>query len=135
LTIAGGIAGASTGSLTKTGSGTVVVTGAVSLNSGSGTRVTVNDGTLQASFGTSGVGLINIGATGNLSLVNAATNILMLNGTAGALTLTSGAQLGFELAAPGTNDKLVIPSGGTAVESGMITLNLTSLGGFGAGTY
>lgn len=134
LTVSGGISGGSTGNLTKTGAGTVVVTGAVSLNGGAGS-VTVSNGTLQAGFGTGGISALTVGATGVMSLQNSLAEVLTLGTTAGALTLNGGARLGFELGAPGTNDSLVVGTGGSAVTSGVVTLDFFNLGGLAAGTY
>ena len=132
VTYSGGISNTSTGDLTKTGSGSVVLSGTTSLNSGAGSAI-INAGKLTASFGTGGISALTVGATGNMSFQNSTAEILTL---AGALTLTNGARLGFDLGAagtPGTSDQ--INSAVAAVVSGTITLDFTNLSGFGAGSY
>ena len=135
LTLTGGISGASTGNLTKIGSGSVIVPGSVNLNGGS---VTVGEGTLRAGFGTAGISALTVSSTGYLDMTNGVAQALTLGGTTGALTLDGGARLLFELGTagtPGVSDSLIVPSGGTAITSGNITLNFFNLSGFGAGTY
>ncbi len=134
LTISGDTAGASSsGSLTKTGAGTVILAGTTNL---SGAAVTVSNGTLRAGFGTGGIGTLTVGATGYMSLQNSLAEVLTLGATLGALTLNGGARLGFELGAPGTGDRIIVGTGGSAVTtSGVITLDFFNLGGLGAGTY
>lgn len=105
------------GNLIKTGPGTVVI----SLNSGLG-GVAVNDGTLQAGFGTGGVAAVAVGATGNLDQRNTAVEALTLGNSVGALTLSGGAQVGFELSGA-TNDSIAVGASGTAVTGGTVTLN------------
>jgi hypothetical protein len=126
----------STGDLTKTGVGTLVLAGSASWNSGAN-AVTVSAGTLQAGFGTSGVSAINVGSASALNLYNSAAQVLTLGGTAGALTLASGATLGFELGSGtlGTSDKIVVGAGGTVVASGTVTINLLTITGFAPGTF
>jgi fibronectin-binding autotransporter adhesin len=122
------------GNLVKTGPGAVAISGSTSLNGGLA-GVAVNDGTLQAGFGSSGVATISVSATGNLDLRNSATEVLTLANATGALTVTGGAQLGFELDGA-ANDRIDLGASGTAVTSGVITLNLFSTGGgVAAGTY
>jgi len=118
------------GNLVKTGTGTLNLTSATTLNLGAA-GVVVNDGTLQGSFGTAGIGSITVGATGNLSFQNNAADVLTLGG-AGALTLTNGAKLGLELGASGTNDQVIYANGSG---TGSVTLNFYGLTGFGAGSY
>ena len=135
LTATGGIAGASTGNLTKTGAGTLVIPGTSSWNGGLST-VSVNDGTLRAGFGTAGIAAVSVGATGNLSLVNGAAEVLTLGVGANALTLVGGSRLGFELGAPSSGDQIIVGTGGNALTSGgVITLDFFNLGALGNGTY
>jgi autotransporter-associated beta strand protein len=142
ITFAGGISGSSTGNLTKTGAGTVVISGTSSWNSG-GSSVTVSDGTLQAGFGTSGIAALTVGATGNMNLTNNAAEILTLGTTAGALTISGGARFAFELGAGNVNpslsigDQIIVGTGGSALTSGgIITLDFLNLGGaLTAGTF
>jgi autotransporter-associated beta strand protein len=129
-----GVRASSTGNLTKTGVGKLVLAGTTAWNSGAN-GVTVNAGTLQAGFGTGGVAAINVGAAGTLNFINSTAEVLTLGGTAGALTLAGGANLGFELGASGSNDKIVVGAGGTAVTAGNVTINLLTIAGFGAGTF
>lgn len=119
------------GNLVKTGPGTAAISGSTTLNAG-GAGVVVNGGTLRAGFGTAGVSSLNVGSAGNLDLQNAATEALVLGATTGALTLSGGAQLGFELNGA-SSDSIAVGAGGTAVTSGVVTLNFT--GTPAAGTY
>lgn len=133
------------GDLIKTGPGTAVIGGSTTLNGGAA-GVVVNDGTLRAGFGTAGVATVSVGATGNLDQTNAAVEALTLGNAAGALTLAGGAQLGFELSGA-TNDSIAVGATGTAVTSGVVTLNffgtptggtynlLTAPGGLSGATY
>lgn len=132
LTLSGGIVSTSTGNLTKSGPGTLIIPGTTSWNSGVNS-VTVSDGTLQAGFGTNGIGSLVVSATGVMDFRNTFTEMLTLTGSAGALTLSSGARLGFELGV--TNDGVVVGTGGTAVVTGNVTLDFYNLGGLTAGTY
>ncbi|WP_395750689.1 autotransporter-associated beta strand repeat-containing protein [Prosthecobacter sp.] len=140
LTVSAGIDPTSTGNLTKTGPGTVIIGGSNSWNGGAQT-VFVNDGVLRAGFGTSGIGALNVSATGTMDFRNGAAEALTIGITAGALTLAGGSHLGFELGtaninpALALNDQIIIGAGGTAVTSGSITLDFFNLAGFGAGTY
>ena len=110
LTLTGGISGSSTGNLTKTGEGTVIIPGTSSWNTGANS-VTVSDGILQAGFGTNGISALTVEATGNMNFTNSATPTLTLGSTGIVLTLRNGARLGFEL--DGTaNDALIVPVGG-----------------------
>lgn len=132
LTFSGGVSGSSTGNLTKAGPGSVIIAGTTNLNGGSGT-VTVNDGKLTAGFGTGGISALTVGATGNTSFQNGTAEAL---GLSGVLNLGGGARLGFDLGTaggPGASDQ--INSAIAAVVSGTITLDFTSLAGFGAGSY
>ncbi len=80
-----------------------------------------------------GISTLNVGATGNMNFNNATIEMLTLSGTAGALTLNGGAQLGFELKNDGTNDRITVAAGGTAVTGGTVTLNF--FGSVAPGTY
>ncbi len=120
------------GNLIKTGVGTAVISDSTTLNSGLA-GVAVNEGTLQAGFGTGGVAAISVGATGNLDQRNSAIEALVLGNSAGALTLANGAQLGFEVTNTPTNDSIAVGASGTAVTAGVVTLNL--FGTVAAGTY
>jgi fibronectin-binding autotransporter adhesin len=134
LSMAGASVTSSGGNLLKTGAGTVAISGTTTL-SGGAASVAVNAGTLQAGFGTAGVATITVGATGNLDQRNAATEALVLSNVAGALTVSGGASLGFEFDGA-NNDKIDLGTTGTAVTSGVITLNLFNTGsGIAAGTY
>lgn len=119
------------GDLIKTGPGTSVIAGSTTLNGGSA-GVAVNEGTLKAGFGSAGVATLSVGATGNLDQSNSVIESLTLGNDAGALTLSGGAQLGFELSGA-TNDSIAVGATGTAVTSGVVTLNF--FGTPTAGTY
>lgn len=128
------IAATSTGGdLVKTGSGAALIPGATQLNVASnGAGVVVSDGSLQAGFGGSDVATVSVGATGNLDLRDSATEALVLENSAGALSFASGAQVGFELNGA-NNDSIAVAAGGTATVSGTVTLNF--FGTPAAGTY
>jgi autotransporter-associated beta strand protein len=64
---------------------------------------------------------------------NATIEALTLGNTAGALTLQSGARLGFELTNTLTNDSITLGATGTAVTDGTITLDF--FGTIAVGTY
>ena len=125
LTISGGISAFSTGNFTKTGPGTLIVSGSTSLNSGTGS-VTVSDGTFRGGFGTGGIAVLSVATTGALDFRNGATQVLTLGSTGNVLTLSNGARLAFEL--DGTaNDALVVPTGGAAVLAGGFTFDFFNL--------
>ena len=128
--------------LTKTGSGTLTLTGTSTYTGGT----TVEDGTLRMNNITgsgTGSGDVEIfsGATlagsgiiaGATTLDNGAT--LAPGNSAGtltfsnSLTLNDGTVMQFEL---GTNSDHVVVSGAFALAG---TINVTAIGGFGAGTY
>ncbi len=92
LTVSGGISNTSTGNLTKTGLGSVIVSGTTSLNSGTG-FVTVNGGLLAAGFGAGGVDHISVAAGAGLYNADFSATTLLLPST-GSLTLTAGTTLG-----------------------------------------
>ena len=130
LTSIAGSVSSTGGNLVKTGSGVFSIAGSTTLLNSGAAGVVVNGGTLQGGFGTAGIGSINVGAGGNLSFVNnIAENLnLITGGGSGTLTLTSGAQLSFELgASSGTNDAITY---NTATGSGNVTLNFSPLAGF-----
>ena len=126
LAVSGGISFGSTGNLTKAGPGTVILPAGTGWNGGANS-VTVSDGTLRAGFGTAGIGKLTVGATGNMDFRDSATETLTLGTGAGAITLTGGARLGFELDSS-ANDRLIVPAGGT------VTLNFFNFGGGVAAT-
>ena len=135
LTITGGIAAGSTGNLTKTGTGTVIIPGTSSWNSGL-SSVTVSDGTLQAGFGTGGIAALTVDSGAYMNFTNGLAQALTLGNTAGALTLNGGSRLAFELGAPTTGDRIIVGATGTAVTTaGVMTLDFINLGGLAAGTY
>ncbi|OYV03890.1 MAG: hypothetical protein CFE26_19780, partial [Verrucomicrobiales bacterium VVV1] len=68
----------------------------------------------------------------DLDLQNSAREALVLGASSGALTLTGGAQVGFELNGANT-DSIAVAAGGTAVTSGVVTLNF--FGTPASGTY
>ncbi len=127
LTFSAGVNAASSGDLTKTGAGAAVLSGTVNLNGGA---VSVNNGTLRAGFGTSGISALTIGATGVMDFSNGSAQALA--GLTG-LTLNGGARIGFELGSL-SSDSLAAINAATA--SGTITLDFAALsGGISAMTY
>jgi autotransporter-associated beta strand protein len=136
LTLTGGIASASTGSLTKTGPGLVIIPGTTAWTAVI-PAVTVSEGTLRAGFGTGGISALTVASAGHMDFTNSAAEVLTLGTTANALTLTGGAHLIFELGAPTTGDRIIVGTGGNALTSGgTITLDFINLGNaLGAGTY
>jgi fibronectin-binding autotransporter adhesin len=141
MSINGGI---SNGGLTKAGAGTLRLvssnssyTGPTSVDAGtlvvqgniSGSATAVNSGATISGNGTTG--LLSISGNANLEPGNGVGTL-----TAAGLTLTSGAFVRFELAAPGTvggsvNDLLTI-NGNLTLDG---TLVVTELAGFANGTY
>jgi autotransporter-associated beta strand protein len=119
------------GNLIKTGPGTAVLTGSTSLNAGAAS-VVVQQGTLRAGFGIDGVASVTVGGAGHLDQNNATIEALVLDDVAGALTLSNGSQLSFELNGA-TSDSIDTGATGTAVTSGVVTLNLS--GTPAVGTY
>jgi len=126
LTVSGGIHSASTGDLTKTGIGTLVLAGTSGWNGGAN-AVNVSAGTLKAGFGSAGIAALSVAGSATMDFRNAAGEALALSR---ALTLSSGSRLTFELG--GTSDSV---SAASASAAGVITLNFQNLAGFGAGTY
>jgi autotransporter-associated beta strand protein len=140
------ISGASTatnGALTKTGSGTLILSGA-NLHTGTTTVSTgklLVDGSLTGSFVSvasgatlGGSGTFGAGATlqsgGHLAPGDSVGTITFTNG----LTLASGGILDFQLGS--SSDKIVVTGGSLAGPlTGLVTLNLTNAGGFAAGSY
>ncbi len=126
LNLLGGITAATAANLTKTGLGTVSVTGSTNLNGG---NVTVSAGVLNAGFTSTGLGAIDVANGATLNLYDAATTTVAING----LTLATGSSLGFDLNAPTVNDILNLT--GTANVIPTVSLNFNNLGGLGVGTY
>jgi autotransporter-associated beta strand protein len=147
-TLSGTISGAG-GSLIKTGSGAMRITGnntydggttinqgrlLVSNTSGSGTgsgAVTVSAGTIGGTGSISGTVTINSG--GHIAPGESIESLAV-----GSLVVNTGSFLDFELGAPGSpgvNSDLinVINSGGLTLSGGAVTL--TDAGGLAAGTY
>jgi fibronectin-binding autotransporter adhesin len=119
------------GNLIKTGPGTLLIPGSTTLNGGAA-GVVINEGTLRAGYGSAGIATASVGSSGNLDLQNSAREALVLAASSGALTLTNGAQVGFELNGAST-DSIAVAAGGTASTSGVVTLNF--FGTPAAGTY
>ncbi len=130
INLDGGITATSaTSNLTKTGAGTVSVTGTTNLM---GSAVFVSGGTLNAGF-TDSISGITLSGGGALNLFDgtATTNNIT------TLNLGSGNALGFDLGAagtPGSSDRLVLTTSDASL-TGTLILNFTDIGGFGAGTY
>jgi autotransporter-associated beta strand protein len=120
------------GNLIKTGLGAAQIEGGTTLNAGNA-GVNVSEGTLQAGFGANGIATLTVGATGNMNFNNGTIEALTLANAAGALTLQSGARLGFELTNTLTNDSITLGATGTAVAAGTITLDF--FGTIAVGTY
>ena len=126
LNLLGGITTSAAANLTKTGLGTVSVTGSTNLNGG---NVTVSAGVLNAGFTASGLGAINVANGATLNLYDGATTTMSISG----LTLANGSSLGFDLNAPTVNDILNLT--GTAAVTPTVSLNFNNLGGLAVGTY
>jgi hypothetical protein len=135
-TFAGAITG--TGSLTKNGASTQILSGNNSLGpvalsagsllfNGSNTTgaVTVSGGTLGGTGSISGA--VTVNSTGHLAPGASIGSIGL-----GALTLNAGSVLDVELGAPGTSDLMNI-SGALTLNGGSVSL--VDLGGLDAGTY
>ncbi len=113
--------------LTKTGSGTISLTGAANLTY-TGTT-TVSAGVLNAGLrGTQT--LIQTG--GALNFTDTTANTLTL-GSSGNVLQLSGGTLGFELGA--TGDKIVLAGTAKALTSGTTILDINGIAGLTAGTY
>ncbi|MEZ5384255.1 MAG: autotransporter-associated beta strand repeat-containing protein [Prosthecobacter sp.] len=115
----GGISPASTGALTKTGAGTVMLTGSSDLNSAA---VTVSEGVLQAGFGSDGIGALTIHAGTVMDFRNDAAEAL---GGLSTLSIGNGARLVFELDSMSGDSLAVLPA---AAVTGTITLDFSSVG-------
>lgn len=129
--------------LLKTGSGTLTLSSSNSYTGGS----TVNGGILNITGSLTGTGgmavnnggtLAGSGSIAGLTTVASGGTIAPGNGGLGtlsvaSLTFNSGAALSLELSGTGNSDRVKVSGGLSA--SGTTFLNLTALGGFGAGTY
>ncbi len=119
LTVSAGVTAVGTGALFKTGAGSVTLAGTTDLN---GAAVTVSGGTLQAGFGSDGIGALTIGAGAVMDF---------RNGTAQSLAGLSGLTIG-------DGGRLVLELDGTSADSlatllaatvtGTITLDFSSTG-------
>ncbi len=157
-TIAGG------GSFTKIGTGTQTLAGATSYTGATSIGTTNSDGgTLLVNnlmSGTSGVtvgfGTSHSGTLGGSGTINASVTVNSLGHLAPAVTPTStstltlgndltiagGASFDFNFGAAnatlgqlGTSDQISVGSGTITLQSGVDTLNITALTGFGIGLY
>ncbi|MCB1225221.1 MAG: autotransporter-associated beta strand repeat-containing protein [Verrucomicrobiales bacterium] len=126
LEVTGGISSSVGGDLTKTGPGTLTVSGTTDLSGG---NLTVSQGVFNGGLATNGIGTIDIATGGTLNLFDGAATTVNVSG----LTLADGSSVGFDLGAPGTNDLIALT--GTASDTGTIALNFTDLGGLAVGTY
>ncbi|CAN5688694.1 hypothetical protein BH09VER1_BH09VER1_03840 [soil metagenome] len=147
------------GALTKTGAGTVLLsntntyTGGTSVTAGTlvingfnnGSAVTVsNAGSVLGGTGTIAPGashaltvdagaIVSSGTVGGIG-----TLTVSLNSTGDSATFSSGAKFAFDLAAPGTNDKVAFASLTASVADVTFNNNVvdfTDLGGLAAGSY
>lgn len=139
ITGAGGFTLGSSSTNTLTLSGANTYTGATTINAGTlnlngstaaASTFALNSGATLSGTGTVG-GLATIASGGILKTGNNGAGTLTF---AGGLTLNSGAVLNLGL---GSSSGKIALSGGTYTgpSSGTVTINLSSLAGFGAGTY
>ena len=126
LNLLGGITTSTAANLTKTGLGTVSVSGSTNLNGG---NVTVSAGVLNAGFTATGLGAINVANAATLNLYDGTATTMAISG----LTLAGGSALGFDLNAPGVNDVLNLTD--SADVTSAVSLNFNNLGGLAVGTY
>ena len=126
LNLQGGIVTSAAANLTKTGLGTVSVTGSTNLNGG---NVTVSAGVLNLGFTANGAGALAVSAAATLNLYDGAATTMAITG----LTLANGSSLGFDLGATGVNDVLNLT--GTAAIAPTVSLNFNALGSLGVGSY
>jgi autotransporter-associated beta strand protein len=126
LNLQGGIVTSAAANLTKTGLGTVSVTGSTDLNGG---NVTVSAGVLNLGFTANGAGALAVSAAATLNLYGGAATTMAITG----LTLANGSSLGFDLGATGVNDVLSLT--GSAAITPSVSLNFNALGSLGAGSY
>ncbi len=124
LELTGGITTAAAAALTKTGAGTVTVTGSTDLNGGA---VTVSGGTLNAGFTATGISGVTVASGATLNLYDNTTLALDV----ATLSLASGSSLGFDLNASGVND--VINLSGSPDITSLVSLNFNNLGGMPTG--
>ncbi len=140
-TLSGVISG--TGSIVKRGTSTLSLAGANTHTGGTD----ISGGTLQVDGSIIGTGIVNAGGT--LAGSGSAQNILVANGgriapgsgtvgtlNIGSLRLNNSSILDFELGLPGSiggsNNDLIEVSGDLVLDG---LLNVTDIGGFGAGIY
>ncbi|RYF34585.1 MAG: autotransporter outer membrane beta-barrel domain-containing protein [Comamonadaceae bacterium] len=136
-TMAAAITG--TGSLTQSGTGITTLTGASNFSG----ATNVNAGGLRVD-GTLGTGAVNVAAGASLggsgtiggAVTVANAGVLQLTQgqtlTTGALTLNSTSTVNAALGAPGSTTALAQVNGALTLDG---QLNVTDLGGFGAGVY
>lgn len=126
------------GGLTKVGSGTMTLSGnnsATGLLSIDGGGIALSGRWNGAATMASGTTLTGAGNVVGLLTVGDATVAPGNNGVgtlrAGGLALSAGSVLDYQLAAPGTGDRIDV-AGNLTLDG---TLNITDLGGFGEGVY
>ena len=142
-----------TGSFTQAGSGTTTLTaantytGATNINAGTlivngslgNTDVTVASGATLGGTGTIGTasgGSVTVNSGGAINLLDSSTATLTIQSTSGSNSLSLlGGSISLEIGPGLTSDRIALANGTNLLLSGNVTLNITGISGYGAGTY